>query len=298
MLLLERSAPTPAPAPAQPATLEAAREQADRAQQQAAQLAADAGSAVDELASYLAVENVDDAAAIMTAIGNARDDVATQSVAAKAASDSCQLATTVEAALVPWEAALSARDAAKRAADALKVSTAQARRVPVVAGLDKAAKILVTAFTTITAALTAAGFAAGDFTFFYRNHLSWALVYLILAAVAIFVGTFAFLVDSVEAQWKLRAEQAAIYLGVASFGIAFIIAVGTRHRREQWPRPSRPVDRGDRLCWHYNGDRPSKPSRCAAVEHSCDRGVGPRRWQSICVVALRRRRCVLRRHGE
>jgi hypothetical protein len=212
--------------PPEPGTLQAAQQQADEAQEHAARLAADADTAVAALAIYLAAENLPDAGTITTAIDTANNNLKARSADAKSASDLCQKATSLDDdAVDAWEAALTARDDAQRASDAIKLSIAQARRAPVVNQLDKAAKILVATITTITAALTAAGFAAGDFTFFYRNHLFWALVYLTLAAIAIFVGTFAFLVDSVEKQWKLRAEQIAVYVGVAAFGVAFIIAV-------------------------------------------------------------------------
>ncbi|MBV9310562.1 MAG: hypothetical protein JOZ73_07015 [Solirubrobacterales bacterium] len=225
MFLLENPPPEEDTTPP-PGTIEEAQKQADEAQEHAAQLAADADTAIAALAIYLAAENLADADTIITAIGTANNNLKEHSADAKSASEKCQQTTTLDgAARDAWEEALSARDAAQRESEAINLSIAQAKRAPVVAQLDKAAKILIATITTITAALTAAGFAAGDFTFFYRNHLFWALVYLILAAIAIFVGTFAFLVDSVEKRWKLRAEQIAIYLGVAAFGVAFIIAV-------------------------------------------------------------------------
>ena len=93
-----------------------------------------------------------------------------------------------------------------------------------VAALDKAAQILVAAVTTITGVLIAAGFALGDFTSFYRNHFGAGLAFLLLSVAAIIIGTFAFLIDAVESENKLRAEVAAVYVGVVAFGAAFVIA--------------------------------------------------------------------------
>lgn len=224
LLFSERPAESSQPTPA-PATIPEAQSEADAARAQAAGLATSGTSAVDALASYLAVESLPDADTITAAIDKTLTNLQARSADAQAAADACRAATTQDDALVQWRAAVAARDAAQSESQTLEQSIGQAERAPVVAGLDTAAKILIATFTTITAALTAAGFAAGDVTSFYRNHQFWAFLYLILAAIAILVGTFAFLVDSVEAQWKMRLEQWAIYGGVIAFGAAFIIAV-------------------------------------------------------------------------
>jgi hypothetical protein len=112
----------------------------------------------------------------------------------------------------------------RRALAAFLDGVDRANRADLVATLDRAAAILVTAFTVISGALVAAGFAVGDFPRFYRNYFGSALAFLILAGFAILVGTFAFLIDAVESTWKLRLEQAAIYTGVVAFAAAFAIA--------------------------------------------------------------------------
>jgi hypothetical protein len=210
----------------EPATADAAKEQALTAQAKATTLAEEVSTSADELAIELAVEGVTPTTAdpVKQAIADAIAHLNTYRDAAKAASDACQGASTQGEALPHWRQAVAASNAAIREYNGLTANVAKAKRVSTVASLDKAAGILVATFVTLTAAFTAVGFAAADYTSFYRNYLGWAIAYLVLAIFAVLVGTFAFLIDAVADNWKLRAEQLFIYLGVVAFGAAFVIA--------------------------------------------------------------------------
>src|SRR5690349_17754760 len=96
-MLLTQKPPAEPPAPSNhPDTLKQAQDQADEAQEQAALLAAEAATAVDALAVYLAAEKLPGADTIVAAIGNANDNLKVQSAAAKSASDACKEATVLD----------------------------------------------------------------------------------------------------------------------------------------------------------------------------------------------------------
>jgi hypothetical protein len=174
--------------------------------------------AIEQLASADADPLNTALAAVVSAVTGYRDAIS-------AAATSCDAATAAEDAAVFESKARSLLAQATTEASTLDDDTVQKfERVTTVAALDKAALSLVAAFTTITAALTTVGFATGDYTGFYRNYLGWALAYLILAIVAVLIGTFAFLIDAVQDNVRLRIEQFAIYAGIVAFGVSFCIA--------------------------------------------------------------------------
>ena len=78
--------------------------------------------------------------------------------------------------------------------------------------------------TTVLAGLyTGIGFSTGDLDRMIRDHVSQGLIFLILAGVAILLGTFAFVIDGSYSSVNLNLERGAVYVGIGCAATAFCL---------------------------------------------------------------------------
>lgn len=91
-------------------------------------------------------------------------------------------------------------------------------------GLDKAAASLAGVTALLTGLFTGVGFSTGDFARMIRDSPFKGFSFLILASLAILLGTFAFVINAAQSPWKLRAEKAAVYVGILFAATAFFLA--------------------------------------------------------------------------
>ncbi len=97
-------------------------------------------------------------------------------------------------------------------------------RAPEIPRLDNAAKILAGVTALITGLFVGIGFTTGDFVRMIRDFWPQGFTFLLLSGLALFLGTFAFLIDAYRSQRNLNFERGAIYLGIACAGVAFGLA--------------------------------------------------------------------------
>jgi hypothetical protein len=126
-------------------------------------------------------------------------------------------------------AAQTAGDEADKAPDASDARAAIAElqgdvRAQEIPGLDKAAQILTGIVALITGLFTGLGFVTGDFVRMFRDFFKLGLAFVLCAGLAMFLGTFAFLINSYRSNKNLRFEKIAIYAGVILAVAAFVLA--------------------------------------------------------------------------
>jgi hypothetical protein len=113
--------------------------------------------------------------------------------------------------------AAGANDAGEVALLKLKAMS-RAAEIP---GLDASAKALVGVTVLITGLFTGIGFSTGDFVRMIRDHWGQGFLFLILASVALLVGTFAVAINAYRSQFNLWTERIALYAGVVCAAAAF-----------------------------------------------------------------------------
>jgi len=97
-------------------------------------------------------------------------------------------------------------------------------RAAEIPSLNRAAASLAGITVLVTGLFTGIGFTTGDFTRMVRD-IQWAgIAFLILASVALLLGTFAVVINPYRAQKNLWAERVAVYFGIACAAAAFILA--------------------------------------------------------------------------
>lgn len=92
-----------------------------------------------------------------------------------------------------------------------------------ISSLNKAAVSLAGITALVTALFTGIGFSTGDLERMIRDHVSQGLIFLILAGVAILLGTFAFVINGSYSRLNLNLERGAVYLGIGCAAIAFCL---------------------------------------------------------------------------
>src|SRR5215467_930653 len=94
-------------------------------------------------------------------------------------------------------------------------------RAAEIPSLDTAAKALATATTLLTGLFIALGFQSGDFIRMIRDFWTQGFLFLLLAGLAIILGTFAVVIDAYRSRTNLLAEKGAVYVGIACAAAAF-----------------------------------------------------------------------------
>jgi hypothetical protein len=112
-------------------------------------------------------------------------------------------------------------DAANDAKEVALLKLKAMNRAAEIPGLDASAKALVGVTVLITGLFTGIGFSTGDFVRMIRDHWSQGFLFLILASVALLVGTFAVAINAYRSQNNIRAERIALYAGVVCAAVAF-----------------------------------------------------------------------------
>lgn len=92
-----------------------------------------------------------------------------------------------------------------------------------ISSLNKAAAALAGITTVVTGLFAGIGFSSGDLDRMIRDHFSQGLLFLILAGVAILLGTFAFVIDGSYSRLNLNLERGAVYIGIGCAAIAFCL---------------------------------------------------------------------------
>jgi hypothetical protein len=90
--------------------------------------------------------------------------------------------------------------------------------------LDKAAKYLAGITVLVTGLFTGIGFSTGDFIRMTRDFQGVGIAFLILASMALLLGTFAFVINGCRSSLNLWSERIAVYFGIACAAVAFILA--------------------------------------------------------------------------
>jgi hypothetical protein len=97
-------------------------------------------------------------------------------------------------------------------------------RAAEIPSLDNAAKILTGITALVTGLFTGIGFTTGDFIRMIRDFPGPGISFLILASIALLLGTFAFVVNAYRSSLNLWLERGAVYTGIACAGASFILA--------------------------------------------------------------------------
>lgn len=97
-------------------------------------------------------------------------------------------------------------------------------RATEIPSLDKAAASLAGITVLVTGLFTGIGFTTGDFIRMIRDFQWVGIVFLILASVALLLGTFAFVINGYRSRLNLQLERGAVYFGIACGAAAFILA--------------------------------------------------------------------------
>jgi len=97
-------------------------------------------------------------------------------------------------------------------------------RATEIPSLDKAAKYLAGITVLVTGLFTGVGFSTGDFIRMTRDFQGVGIAFLILASMALLLGTFAFVINGCRSSLNLWSERIAVYLGIACAAVAFILA--------------------------------------------------------------------------
>ena len=97
-------------------------------------------------------------------------------------------------------------------------------RATEIPSLDKAAKYLAGITVLLTGLFTGIGFSTGDFIRMTRDFQGAGIAFLILASMALLLGTFAFVINGCRSSLNLWSERIAVYLGIACAAAAFILA--------------------------------------------------------------------------
>ncbi len=97
-------------------------------------------------------------------------------------------------------------------------------RAAEIPSLDNAAKILTGITALVTGLFTGIGFTTGDFIHMIRDYPGQGIAFLILASMALLLGTFAFVVNAYRSSLNLWLERGAVYIGIACAGASFILA--------------------------------------------------------------------------
>lgn len=97
-------------------------------------------------------------------------------------------------------------------------------RAAEIPSLDNAAKILTGITALVTGLFTGIGFTTGDFIHMIRDFPGPGISFLILASIALLLGTFAFVVNAYRSPLNLWLERGAVYTGIACAGASFILA--------------------------------------------------------------------------
>src|SRR5579862_4090835 len=98
---------------------------------------------------------------------------------------------------------------------------ARAAEIP---SLDNAAKALTGVTALLTGLFTGIGFTTGDFVRMIRDSAALGFIFLVMASLALLLGTFAFVVNAYRSRMNLWAERVAVYAGIFFAGVAFICA--------------------------------------------------------------------------
>jgi len=97
-------------------------------------------------------------------------------------------------------------------------------RATEIPSLNKAAASLAAITVLLTGLFTGIGFSTGDFIRMIRDFQGVGIVFLILASMALLLGTFAFVINGFRSSLNLWSERIAVYLGIACAAAAFILA--------------------------------------------------------------------------
>jgi hypothetical protein len=97
-------------------------------------------------------------------------------------------------------------------------------RAAEIPSLDNAAKILTGITALVTGLFTGIGFTTGDFIRMIRDFQGQGIAFLVLASLALLLGTFAFVVNAYRSSFNLWVERIAVYTGIACAGASFILA--------------------------------------------------------------------------
>jgi hypothetical protein len=97
-------------------------------------------------------------------------------------------------------------------------------RAAEIPSLDNAAKILTGITALVTGLFTGIGFTTGDFIRMIRDFPGQGIAFLVLASMALLLGTFAFVINAYRSSLNLWLERAAVYAGIACAGASFILA--------------------------------------------------------------------------
>jgi hypothetical protein len=97
-------------------------------------------------------------------------------------------------------------------------------RAAEIPSLDNAAKILTGITALVTGLFTGIGFTTGDFIRMIRDFPAQGIAFLVLASMALLLGTFAFVVNAYRSSVNLWLERIAVYIGIACAGASFILA--------------------------------------------------------------------------
>jgi hypothetical protein len=97
-------------------------------------------------------------------------------------------------------------------------------RAAEIPSLDNAAKILTGVTALVTGLFTGIGFSSGDFVRMIRDFWLQGFIFLVAAGLALFLGTFAFVIDAYRSSTNLKWERAAVYVGIICAGVAFGMA--------------------------------------------------------------------------
>jgi hypothetical protein len=94
-------------------------------------------------------------------------------------------------------------------------------RAAEIPSLDTAAKALAGATALLTGLFVALGFQSGDFIRMIRDFWSQSFLFMLLAGLAIILGTFAVVIDAYRSQRNLWIERFDVYLGIVCAATAF-----------------------------------------------------------------------------
>jgi hypothetical protein len=107
----------------------------------------------------------------------------------------------------------------------LALSELQAmNRAAEIPSLNKAAASLAGVTVLLTGLFTGIGFSTGDFIRMIRDFQGEGIAFLILASMALLLGTFAFVINAYRSLLNLWLERVAVYFGIACAAAAFILA--------------------------------------------------------------------------
>ena len=109
--------------------------------------------------------------------------------------------------------------------DELALSELEAmNRAAEIPSLNKAAASLAGITVLLTGLFTGIGFSTGDFIRMIRDFQGIGIAFLILASIALLLGTFAFVINAYRSSLNLWSERIAVYLGIACAATAFVLA--------------------------------------------------------------------------